>query len=199
MVTDVKAAQPQKALPPILAGSVDIYINDYGWNGFKCIAAIGTSGDCPTSGISGEISWRINASNTLIISRNNGNGVMPDYYSNVGPWAVHRNSITALVIETGVTSIGAHAFYNLTNISGSLTLPEGLTSIGYRAFHDCNGFTGTLTLPQGLTIINEYAFSGCSGLTEVIIPNSVTGTRNIMSSKKKLFNAPLLITCGVVL
>ena len=139
---------------------------------------------------------------TLTIS---GTGAMADYnYAWEGkgnitpsPWYSYESSITALVIQSGVTSIGNFAFTGCSNLktvtipnsvtsigdgafshcsglTGSLTIPNSVMSIGYSAFYGCSGFTGSLTIPNSVTSIGDFAFCECSGLTTVTIPNSVT-------------------------
>ena len=53
------------------------------------------------------------------------------------PWASLRSGIERVVIEDGVTAIGANAFAYCENLS-ELTLPASVTSIGDNAFSDCN-------------------------------------------------------------
>ncbi len=76
------------------------------------------------------------------------------------------------VIPDSVTSIGSHAFWNCSGLSG-ITIPNGVTSIGDSAFWNCQKLT-EISVPDGLTSIGSGAFSSCSGLTDFIIPDSVT-------------------------
>ena len=71
-----------------------------------------------------------------------------------------------------VTSIGAQAFMNYTNLT-SIVIPQGVTSFGVNAFAMCSGLT-TLSITQSVTSIGNGAFVGCSGLTTIIIPQGVT-------------------------
>ena len=71
-----------------------------------------------------------------------------------------------------VTSIGACAFYNCTNLT-SVTMPDSVTSIGQMAFSGCSGLT-SVTIPNSVTNIGTLAFRYCSGLASVTIPDSVT-------------------------
>ena len=123
----------------------------------------------------GNLTWKIADDGTLIIS---GKGTMPDYSwenGSTAPWAIYQSSITALVIESGVTSIGSYACGCHDNITGTLTLPQGITSIGDLAFYGCTGFTGTLTLPQGITSIGNSAFAGCISFTgNLTLPEGLT-------------------------
>ncbi len=66
-----------------------------------------------TSGTCGDnVTWTLDDEGTLTIS---GTGEMEDWStsSNV-PWYSSRESITSVVVENGVTSIGERAFYHCT-------------------------------------------------------------------------------------
>ena len=119
-----------------------------------------------TSGTTGSCTWTLDGT-TLTIS---GNGKMNGYnvYSSA-PWGT---SITSVVIEDGVTSIGDYAFYDCTSLT-SITIGGSVTSIGDYAFRNCSGLT-SITIPNSVTSIGRYAFSWCDRLTSVTIGDSVT-------------------------
>lgn len=128
----------------------------------------GTCGD--------NLTWVLDADGVLTIS---GTGDMTNYYnpstdnSNLSPWYSHKDDITALVLNDGITSIGNHAFYGCYKLA-EVTFPESLTVIGLDAFHGCTGMTG-ITFPESLTTIDAGAFSGCTGMTGgLTIPAAVT-------------------------
>ena len=76
------------------------------------------------------------------------------------------------IIPSGVTSIGAYAFYYCDSLK-SVEIPTGVTSIGAYAFYECYNLT-SITLPEGLTSIGDRAFYECSSLLSIVIPESVT-------------------------
>ena len=81
----------------------------------------------------GAISWRLTqGDDVLIIS---GEGPMPDYgeEGEGRPWADVMDGVRAVIVEEGVTHIGAGAFWNGANLH-EISLPSTLTSIGYHAF-----------------------------------------------------------------
>ncbi|KAA6348874.1 hypothetical protein EZS27_003674 [termite gut metagenome] len=80
--------------------------------------------------------------------------------------------ITTVVIENGVTTIGAEAFYNCSSLS-AVTIPNSVTTIGWGAFYYCSSLSA-VTIPNSVTTIASYAFFSCSSLSAVTIPNSVT-------------------------
>lgn len=128
------------------------------------------SGFCGREGDGSGVAWSLDAAGVLTIS---GTGDMADYafYREV-PWNSSRKNLTAAVIEPGVTSVGANAFYGCTGLT-EVTVPAGVTEIGYSAFRGCTGLT-ELTLPAGMTAVRDSAFYNCTGLTEVSIPAGVT-------------------------
>ena len=122
------------------------------------------------SGACGEnLTWTLDAAGTLTVS---GTGAMKDYNYKGAPWYQSRDSIKAVVIENGVTTIGEYAFSDCSSLS-SITIPEGVTTIGDRAFYGCTGLS-SITLPEGVTTIGDSAFWSCDSLTSINIPESVT-------------------------
>lgn len=149
-----------------------------------CLAET-VSGTCGT-----EVTWTY-SDGTLIIS---GEGEMATYTAKNGaPWK--ELGVQAVVIEPGVSSVGAHAFDGCSGLT-SVILPEGLTSVKASAFSGCtclesitlpdsvtevgnSAFGGCTTLSQitlseSLESIGDYAFSSCTSLSSIYIPDSVT-------------------------
>lgn len=110
----------------------------------------GTCGD--------DLTWEFDAdSGTLTIS---GTGDMDSSWfpydlpmkdPNFAPWYDIAENITSVVIEDGVTSVGAFAFYGCVNLTD-------------------------VSIPDSVTLIS-CTFVGCDSLTEVYIPASVTDFR----------------------
>ena len=111
-----------------------------------------TSGDCTVTLNNG----------TLTVS---GNGAMEDYPNLDQPWENNKGDITSVVVESGVTTVGALSFCNFGKIT-SVTLPEGLTSIGTRSFLSCSKLT-SITIPSTVTSIDAEAFYSCTSVTDV--------------------------------
>lgn len=112
--------------------------------------------------------WSFESSTgTLTIS---GFGDMYDYYNEV-PWENYCTSITSVVIEDGITSIGNYAFY-LTCLR-SLYIPGSVRTIGKGAFQNCY-YLSSVYFQDGVTTIGEQAFYNCEALSAVIIPKSIT-------------------------
>ena len=124
--------------------------------------------------IADNIQWKLEDSNedgledTLIIS---GNGDMPDYESyDAEPWYAYRKTITHLVIEDGITSIGNYTFI-LENLK-SIEWGENITRIGNFTLSGCKSMI-ELKLPKNLINIGRYSFAGWTSLTALEMPNSI--------------------------
>ena len=135
-------------------------------------------GETVDNGTCGDnLTWVLGYDGVLTIS---GSGEMGDYsgeyrngeYRTTTPWSGYREQVTAVVVESGVTSIGQYAFSGCSSLT-SVTIPAGVTSIGYSAFSDCSNLT-TAAIPESITSIGASAFSGCSSLTSVTIPEGMT-------------------------
>lgn len=120
----------------------------------------GTCGD--------NLTWTLTSKGELIIE---GAGAMHEYYE-VYPWSEHTESIQTISIKEGVTSIGAWAFSNCSNLT-SITIPESVTSIGDGAFDDCSNLT-SIFIPKGVSSIGLWAFVSCSSLNSIIVAETNT-------------------------
>ena len=89
------------------------------------------------------------------------------YYSTI----TDKRKIKKVIIENGITSIGADAFLHCSGLE-SVEIPNSVTYIGGSAFDDCNNLKN-IKLPKGVTNIEGTAFFNCSGLESVEIPDSV--------------------------
>lgn len=74
-----------------------------------------------------------------------------------------------IVIENGITEIGARAFERFS--FSTITLPETLLAIGDTAFHRCS--IRTIDLPEGLQTVGKWAFAFCDSLSSVSLPSSL--------------------------
>ena len=113
-----------------------------------------------------NVEWRLNDEGTLTIS---GTGEMDSYTETGAPWK--RSGVRKVIIEPGVTRIGALAFDGCGSLE-SVEIPETVTEIGKYAFRECTGLRNVL-LPEGLRMIGRFAFDCCESLESVLIPASV--------------------------
>ena len=115
------------------------------------VASIGQDAFTSCSGLAGI---NVEEGNKTYDSRENCNAI------------IEKESSTLLVgcknttIPSGVTSIGAAAFYDCSSLT-EITIPPSVTSIGACAFWGCSGLTG-ITIPSSVTSIGGWAFRQCS-------------------------------------
>ncbi len=79
------------------------------------------------------------------------------------PWKNDKDLITKVVVGSGVTHIGAYAFYkcvNLVNID--LTNAKNLESLGSCTFAGCTALTDLVVPENTLKSISSTSFSNCS-------------------------------------
>jgi hypothetical protein len=80
---------------------------------------------------------------------------------------------SGLVIEKGVTRVGAWTFWDCGGLTSVTFLNRNSTiTIGRGAFCGCTGLT-TITIPREVTAIEDMAFKGCTRLTTVISLNTI--------------------------
>lgn len=136
------------------------------------------------------LSWQLTNAGTLTVS---GKGEMPDFESTSDqPWSSNSSQIRKVVIEDGVTSIGACAFWNCGVISAeiassvtaignnafretqmiSVTIPSSVKTIGDSAFQKCQNLS-EVSVSEGVEKIGQNAFRACTSLTSIAIPASI--------------------------
>lgn len=108
-----------------------------------------------------------------------GTGAMYDYANNaelseepLAPWTAQRNNIESVVIQSGVTSVGARAFYDCESVK-SVEIPSGMLSIGQNAFSYCVSLK-SVTLPDSVSSMGSGLFYGCSALENVTISSQMS-------------------------
>ncbi len=140
--------------------------------------------------LGGGLTWNLTKAGTLTIS---GSGAMPDYYSaEEQPWHDNSSEIRSVIIENGVTTIGACAFWesgvlgveipsSVTMIGNSafrkssiisVTIPSGAKTIGDSAFRECANLS-SVKVSEGVEKIDQNAFRACARLTSIDLPASI--------------------------
>ena len=143
-----------------------------------------------TSGSCGENATWTYESTTLTVS---GTGEMYDYAYGETPWNAYAETMTSLVIEDGITSIGNNAFAGFEKLNSVQYPASGFTSIGDYAFSGAKvkypNLPNTLThlgdgafassqakgvsIPASLKKISDFAFESCANLESVGIYEGV--------------------------
>jgi len=124
-----------------------------------------------TCGVNGDnLTWTLDSDGLLTIS---GTGDMESWQENGehAPWYDDSLYVQRILIEDGVTSIGAKAFEECEYMT-DIAIPETVTAIGHDAFFDCMRLPA-ITLPAGLKIIDDQVFAFCEALSSIIIPDGV--------------------------
>ena len=139
------------------------------------LAASATSGSCGKNA-----TWSYNAATkTLSIS---GSGDMTDYETdpamgieNAPPWDDYREEIEHVIINEGITSIGAEAFgfqytSNCYSNLSSVSIAPTVTKIGSCAFTNAEKLK-SIDLPN-VTSIGDAAFNG-TGIQSLMLPSTL--------------------------
>ena len=103
---------------------------------------------------------------TLTIS---GTGAMRDFTSGSVPWNSVSSSITSVVIEQGVISIGYASFEGCSDLT-SVSIPNSVTLIGLHTFANCSGLTSITCLnpvPGNITL-GGFVFDGVNKTTCIL-------------------------------
>jgi len=112
--------------------------------------------------------WRFE-DGVFIIS---GVGDMRDFLYTNDPWEDIKNEVQTITIQEGVTSIGNHAFCDMTSLL-DISIAGSVKRIGYGAFSDCNNLR-SVVVPDGIKTIENSTFGGCESMISITIPRSVT-------------------------
>ena len=141
------------------------------------------------------LTWTI-VGDTLIIS---GSGAMADYADEIeSPAYAYRDSIKKIIIEDGVTYVGAlslcgtvveeitfadsvsaigkYAFMNSDSMEIA-SIPGTVTTIGKNAFCECDSLE-VIELGEGVTSVASYAFGYNDSIRELYLPLSLEAVEN---------------------
>lgn len=129
-------------------------------------AMFAESGTCGAN-----LTWNL-SNGVLTIS---GTGDMYDYTMSSPSWDAYSSSINSVVVEDGVTRIGAFAFNYYTSLQ-NVTISNCVKSIGKCAF--ANTSISSIEIPNSVTEIGNASFQSCDQLISVVIGYSVTSISN---------------------
>lgn len=128
------------------------------------MASADDSGKCGTN-----LDYTFNSTTHTLTITGFGNMWNPDdesYY----PWNSYRSAIHYLSIESGVTSIGGHAFLNCVNLL-EVTIPSTINDIGIYAFRSCTSLkTFTSNIKNPSLIVDSNIFDFLPSTAKLIVP-----------------------------
>ncbi len=87
------------------------------------------------------------------------------------PWDADKENITQVVMNEGLTTIGAFAFSGLKLTS--VSIPASVINIDWYGFYTCKELESVI-IPNSVKSISKSTFEFCSSLKSVSLPNSVT-------------------------
>lgn len=115
------------------------------------------------------LTWNFDEETKTLFIR--GEGKMNDFEYNGAPWNDLKDRMQHVVIEEGVNSIGARAFYN--SMIEDIEIPATVSEIGESAFNSCKQLKECV-VPPLVTEIKDMTFESCSSLTSVRLMGEVT-------------------------
>ncbi len=130
---------------------------------------ISASGACGAEGT--NLTWVLEDGDKCRLTIS-GTGDMANYSSGETPWYFAHAVIEEVVIEDGVTGIGADAFDQFYEVT-TVTVPSTVKRIGAYAFCHCHNLEA-ITIPAGVKAIPKGTFQNCWALKNVILPAGVT-------------------------
>ena len=105
-------------------------------------------------------------------------------WQTMAPWGEYSAQISDIKINSGITSIGYHAFYNVgaTNVE----IADSVTTIDYAAFQ--YSALQSVSLPNSVTQLGGAAFHSTE-LSSIIVPDSVTqiGDHTFFNLRSSIF------------
>lgn len=134
-------------------------------------------------GTTGDVTWTVYDSNadgdgaTVVgdIMVFSGTGAMENYsIASESPWyADYNTTITTMIVEEGVTSVGRCSFSGYKSIQ-TVYIAGTVTQIYDYAFSNCTALSNVIIGDgNGQMNIGSYAFNSCDALTKVAMGNAV--------------------------
>lgn len=151
-----------------------------------------------------DVTYELSNSGVLRIT---GTGAIKNFSSSsTEGWRKYKDFITSVIIDNGVTNIGAYAFSNCANLT-KIELPKSITTIEANAFNGCSKLTDVYIKSiedwYNITFKNVYSNPLCNRanlflnnkkLTKLIINENVTEIKpftfySCLSLNEVIFNS----------
>lgn len=126
-----------------------------------------------------NVFWKLNQAGTLTITATGtspfNSGAMFDNSITERPaWYRYRQQIKTIIVEDGVTKLGAWSFANCIEVT-NVSIPASVWSVGNSAFFGCSKLSAVDMQPESIEF-GRMAFSGCTVLPSIIIPKTAAVT-----------------------
>lgn len=131
---------------------------------------LGSSGSCGDNA-----TYELSMDGTLTIS---GTGAITE---GLGGKFAFNNNIKQVIINEGITEVGANAFQGCSNLK-EVKLPESLKTLNGYSFGICGQLT-EIYIPSGVEALDSMSFTQCSNLVKI------QGMKNVNHITKGAFNA----------
>ena len=137
----------------------------------------------PQTGTTGSCTYLFDPRTGVITI--SGDGPMADYSAGSQPW--DGCPIKKVSFESGVTSVGNHAFYQCNTLE-EVDFPRNasIKSIGVEAFAKCSALSH-IDIPSSVETIKEAAFSECSNLNSIDFKKDSRGESSLKTIESYAF------------
>jgi len=140
---------------------------------------IQVSGNCGQTGTDGsDVTWSYDASSKTLTISGTGPmmyyGLTNDYLHSTSPWSHLDGELKHVVIEDGVTSVGAYAFAMCSQLT-SVSLPASVFQIDQAAFYTSNLVRIDIPRTEAVSLA-QYAFDFCHEKLSIVVPSTLLGT-----------------------
>ena len=100
-----------------------------------------------------------------------GTGAMYDYDSEKPDWEGYLETVKSVVVQSGITHIGAHAFRGCKALL-SVTMANSVTSLGVQIFTSCEKLRD-VKLSENIKTLPRSTFSFCNSLIQITLPEKL--------------------------
>lgn len=122
----------------------------------------------------------LGCSNIEKIRLTKGSGIQQDFkvsayktslYYGYTPWSESQHSLKEIIIDEGVSAIGAYAFYECKALK---TIPESIVSFGTCSFYRCENLEGDIAINENANSIGTCCFYDCKKINTLTLPNTIS-------------------------
>ncbi len=150
--------------------TITVTANDGSGKFDECVITVEDDGIVARGDMSSSVFWKLHQDGTLTVF---GEGNMSASFQNdTRFWYSRVNEVKKVVVEEGITNLGAFAFNNHPVLEEA-TIANSVTSMNYYAFYQCP-VLAKVTFGSGVTGIGDYVFSECTSLKNVTLPDALT-------------------------